>query len=211
MNPRTYNRSRGFTLVELLVAIMILTLFMTASMGAVRISSRSWAAAQERADATEEMRATADFLRRQFAQLPNLTVGEGDKERLTFAANEKWVRFVAPAPQYSHGAGLMTYVLAAELIDERHSLTLRYAPFDPGSDEVNEHYFSEPIILATGFEGIGFQYYGAPTDEDDAAWQTNWQDDADNFPSAIFIRTRAKPDGDGWPDLVFELRSGGSS
>ena len=211
MNSRAYNRSRGFTLVELLVAIMILTLFMTASMGAVRISSRSWAAAQERSDATEEMRATADFLRRQFAQLPNLTVGEGDKERLTFAANEKWVRFVAPAPQYSHGAGLMTYVLAAELIDERHSLTLRYAPFDPGSDEVNEHYFSEPIILATGFEGIGFQYYGAPTDEDDATWQTNWQDDADNFPSAIFIRTRAEPDGEGWPDLVFELRSGGSS
>ena len=138
-------------------------------------------------------------------------MGEGDKERLTFAANEKWVRFVAPAPQYSHGAGLMTYVLAAELIDERHSLTLRYAPFDPGSDEVNEHYFSEPIILASGFEGIGFQYYGAPTDDDDATWQTIWQDDADNFPSAIFIRTRAEPDSDGWPDLVFELHSGGSS
>ena len=211
MNSRAYNRSRGFTLVELLVAIMILTLFMTASMGAVRIASRNWAAGQERADATEEMRATADFLRRQFAQLPNLTVGEGDKRRLTFAANEKQVRFVAPAPQYSHGAGLMTYVLAAELIDDRPSLTLRYAPFDPGSDEVNGRYFSEPIILASGFEGIGFQYYGAPTDDDDETWQTIWQDDADNFPSAIFIRTRAEPDGEGWPDLVFELRSGGSS
>ena len=208
---RTCNRSRGFTLVELLVAIMILTLFMTASMGAVRIASRSWAAGQDRADATEEMRATADFLRRQFAQLPNLTVGEGDEQRLTFAANEKWVRFVAPAPQYSHGAGLMTYVLAAEVIDARHALTLRYAPFNPGSDEINADYFSEPMILATGFEGIGFQYYGAPTDDDEVTWQTIWEDDADYYPSAIFIRTRAEPDGDGWPDLVFELHSGDSS
>ena len=44
-------QSAGFTLVELLVAIMILTLFMTASMGAVRIASKSWAAGQQRADA----------------------------------------------------------------------------------------------------------------------------------------------------------------
>jgi len=215
MNRHAYARtnihSRGFTLVELLAAIMILTLFMTASMGAVRIASRSWVAGQERTDATEEMRATADFLRRQFAQLPNLTVGEGDEQRLTFAADEKRVRFVAPAPQYSHGAGLMIYVLAAEVIDDRHALTLRYAPFDPGSDEINDDYFSEHMILATGFEGLGFQYYGAPTDDDDVSWQPTWQDDADKYPAAIFIRTRAEPDGDGWPDLVFELRSGGSS
>ena len=38
------HQSAGFTLVELLVAIMILTLFMTASMGAVRVASKSWAA-----------------------------------------------------------------------------------------------------------------------------------------------------------------------
>ena len=211
MNCRAYTRSGGFTLVELLVAIMILTLFMTASMGAVRIASRSWAAAQERTDATEEMRATADFLRRQFAQLANLTVGEGDERRLTFAANETRVRFVGPAPQYSHGAGLMVYVLAAEVIDDRQTLTLRYAAFDPGSDEINDDYFSEPIILATGFGGIGFQYYGAPTDDDDVAWQTTWQDDAEHYPTAIFIRTRAELDDHGWPDLVFELRSGGES
>ena len=100
MNRRVYNRSRGFTLIELLVAILILTLFMTASMGAVRIASKSWAAGQDRSNATEEMRATADFLRRQFAQLPSLTIGEGEDERLAFAADETRVRIVAPAPQY---------------------------------------------------------------------------------------------------------------
>ena len=77
MNRMTRKSSRGFTLVELLVAIMILTLFMTASMGAVRIASRSWAAGQERTDTTEELRGVSDFLRRQFAQLPLSTVGEG--------------------------------------------------------------------------------------------------------------------------------------
>jgi len=211
MKNHSYKRSGGFTLIELLVAIMILTLFMTASMGAVRIASRSWAAGQTRSDSTEDMRAVSDFLRRQFAQASFLTIGEGDEERLAFIADEKHVRFVAPAPQYSEGAGLMTYILTAEKIDERNALTLRYAPFDPGSDEISNDYFSEPVVLATGFDGIGFQFYGAPTEDDDVAWRASWQEDAENYPNAIIIRTRAEPDADGWPDLVFELRSGGQS
>lgn len=211
MNRRSYNRSRGFTLIELLVAILILTLFMTASMGAVRIASRSWVAGQQRSDATEEMRATADFLRRQFAQVPSLTIGEGKDERLAFAADETRVRFVAPAPQYSHGAGLMTYVLEVITVDEHSALMMRYAPFDPGNDEITDDYLSEPIVLGEGFDGAGFQYYGAATDDDDLSWQSSWTDDAENYPLAIIIRTRPDPESEGWPDLVFELRSGGSS
>jgi general secretion pathway protein J len=211
MMPHAYHRSRGFTLIELLVAILILTLFMTASMGAVRIASKSWAAGQQRSDATEEMRATADFLRRQFAQLPSLTIGEGEDERLAFAANETRVRFVAPAPQFSHGAGLMTYLLEVTTIDERTALTLRYAPFDPGNDELTDDYLSEPVVLGSGFDAAGFQYYGAATDDDDLSWQSSWTDTAENYPLAIFIRTRPDSESEGWPDLVFELRSGGSS
>jgi len=202
---------RGFTLVELLVAIMILTLFMTASMGAVRIASRSWSAGQERADMTEEMRSVADFLRRQFAQLPPLTVGEGNELKLLFSASENKLHFVAPAPQFSHGAGLMRYMLAAETIDGRESLTLRYAPFDPGSEEVDDRFISEPIILGWGFESISFHFYGAQTDDEDAAWQQDWQDDAERYPSAVLIRTRSETGSDGWPDLVYALRSGGQS
>ena len=205
------NRNGGFTLIELLVAIMILTLFMTASMGAVRIASRSWAAGEERADATEEMRATADFLRRQFAQLPSLTIGEGDKERLVFAGDETRMRFVAPAPQYSHGAGLMTYMLEVTTVDEQAMLTLRYAAFDPGSDELTNDNLSEPIVLGAGFDGAGFQYYGAFTDDDEPGWHSSWHNDAENYPSAVFIRSRPDPESEGWPDLVFELRSGASS
>lgn len=209
--PGGCTRARGFTLIELLVAIMILTLFMTASMGAVRIASRSWAAGQERADMTEEMRSVADFLRRQFAQMPPLTIGEGDELKLLFSASEKRLRFVAPAPQYSYGAGLMSYVLTAETIDGHEALTLRYAPFDPGSEDIDNRFMSDPMILGWGFENISFHYFGAQADDDDAAWRQDWQDDAEHYPSAVLIRTRSETSDDGWPDLVYVLRSGGQS
>jgi len=205
------HRSAGFTLVELLVAIMILTLFMTASMGAVRIASRSWAAGQERADATEQMRATADFLRRQFAQLPPLRVGDGDDERLAFIGEGEGVLFVTPAPQYSLGPGLMTYLLRAETVDGMKLLTLRYAPFDPGRDEFVLPDVSQRVVLAEDLETIEFRYYGAPTEDDVVEWRDAWPEDAEAYPRAIHVRTSDAGQDDGWPDLVFELRSGGSS
>jgi len=207
-HPCGINHARGFTLVELLVAIMILTLFMTASMGALRIASKSWAAGIDRADVTEEMRSVSDFLRRQFAQLPPLTIGEGNDERIAFSAEHKQMRFVAPAPQYSHGAGLMTYMLAAERVDGRETLTLSYAPFDPGSDDFGAPLNADRVVLGTGFDAISFHYYGAEMQDESPDWKQSWRDDAERYPHAIRIRTRTELGSGGWPDLLYTLRPG---
>lgn len=204
--------SAGFTLIELLVAIMILTLFMTAAMGAVRIASRSTTAGVVRADTTEEMRAVSDFLRRQFAQLPHMTIGEGEEERLAFAADQKSLRFVAPAPLYSRGAGLMIYTLAAQRTDDgREVLTLSYAPFDPGSERFEAIRSTAPMILTTGFETVEFEYFGAEKEKEQPDWKAVWSEEAERLPGAIRIRTRSEFGGEGWPDLLFNLRSGQGS
>jgi len=202
------SNSRGFTLVELLVAIMILTLFMTASMGAVRIASRSWAAGQERTDRTEEMRSVAGFLRRQFAQAPVLRVGEGDDERIAFVGDDKHVRFVSPAPQYAHGPGLITYELAVDTIDDRSALTLTYAPFDPGAERFDQPLEGERVVLALDFDEIRFEYFGIEDDKGLYSWRGSWSHDAEYYPSAVRILSRAEAATRGWPDLVIALRAG---
>jgi hypothetical protein len=91
-----------------------------------------------------------------------MTIGEGKDERLAFAADQKNLRFVAPAPLYSRGAGLMIYTLAAKRTDDgREVLTLSYAPFDPGSERFEAIRSTAPMILTTGFETIEFEYFGA--------------------------------------------------
>ena len=205
-------RSSGFTLIELLVAIMILTLFMTAAMGAVRIASKSTTAGVVRADNTEEMRAVSDFLRRQFAQLPHTTIGEGTEERLAFSADQKNLRFIAPAPLYSRGAGFMIYTLAAKRTDDgREVLTLSYAPFDPGSERFESIRTTEPMILTASFETVEFEYFGAEKEKDRPDWTPVWSEEAELLPNAIRIRTRTEFGGAGWPDLFFNLRSGEAS
>jgi hypothetical protein len=181
-------------------------------MGAVRIASRSTTAGVVRADTTEEMRAVSDFLRRQFAQLPYMTTGEGKDERLAFAANQKNLRFVSPAPLYSRGAGLMIYTLSAKRTDDgREVLTLSYAPFDPGTENFETARSTAPMVLTTGFETVEFEYFGAEMEKERPDWKPVWRDDAEFLPSAIRIRTRTEFGGAGWPDLFYTLRSGEKS
>ena len=107
-----------------------------------------------------------------------------------------------------HGAGLVVYTLAAESVDGRESLTLRYAPFDPGTEVFSKPVRSDSTILAWGFEAVSFQYYGAEMDKDIPEWRSRWNADAEHYPRAVRIRTRNTPEGHGWPDLVFRLKSG---
>jgi len=204
---RMPGRARGFTLLELLVAMMILTLFFAASMGAVRLGSRSLEAGHRRANASEQMRVSADFLRRQFARMPAITWSDGREKRLAFLAGQDKLVFVAPSPRFSRGAGMLVYTLAAERNGSDYALTLGYAPFDPGNDVFTVPAASERQTLASGFDSIVFEYYGAETDEDEPAWMPNWRPDAEHYPLAIRLRAS----GNSWPVLIFKLRSAEAS
>ena len=203
--------SGGFTLIELLVAIMILTLLMTASFGAVRIASRSWEAGKSRADATEQIRASSDFLRRQFGQLTQQTWTDGNDERIAFAGDHDQVRFIAPAPQHSRGAGFLIYELAVGKDDDSRLLILSYAPFDPGDADFVDPDLAAHLILATGLEDVSFDYYGAEMEDELASWKRSWRPDAEHYPSAIRIHTGDDESPGAWPDLVLPLRSGEKS
>ena len=203
--------SGGFTLIELLVAIMILTLLMTASFGAVQTASRSWEAGQTRADATEQVRASSDFLRRQFGQLTKLTWTDGNDERIAFAGDHDTVRFVAPAPQHSRGPGLLIYELAVKQDHDGHALMLSYAPLDPGNVHFGNSELPAHLVIAAGFEGVSFDFYGAEMEDEAASWKRSWRPDAEYYPSAIRIQTNDDDSPGAWPDLVLALRSGEKS
>ena len=73
---RSTSAQAGFTLLELLVAIMILTLVLAVALGAVRIGNLSFQAGITRADRTAEIRALANVLRRQVVQVLPVTWNE---------------------------------------------------------------------------------------------------------------------------------------
>ena len=109
---RKHARTGGFTLLELLVAMMILTTVMTVAFGAVRLSSRGYDAGIDRADATETMRTTVAFLRRQLAHIAPVSKHLGTNS-FAFEGTPTQIRFIAFAPRHPRAGGLIVYSLSA--------------------------------------------------------------------------------------------------
>jgi len=199
-------RAGGFTLLELLVAIMILSLVMTVAFGAVRLGGRSWEAGIERANASEEVRAVSDFLRRQFAQMIPMFMGDEGVIQIAFAGDRNSIRFIAPAPRHPAIAGLLVYTLVTEEYAAGQRLVLSYAPFDPGAGDLPEAESDQHLILAEGFAAISFEFFGKRAADSKPAWHEEWQDDEENLPELVRIRLVAMSGKGNWPELVLNVR-----
>lgn len=194
----------GFTLLELLVAIMVLSMVMTAAFGAVRVGSRSFAAGVLHADETAEIRAIANLLRHQFRQLLLITRVENRRDFIAFTGDRYHVQFVGPAPDSASGAGYLVYRLTAEPSAETSRLILNFAPFDPGSDEFTIPGNSGRELLTNRLSRVTFDYFGAHDERTQAAWHTEWPADSARLP--LVVRMHLTSSGQQWPDLLFRVR-----
>jgi len=188
----------------LLVAVAILSLLVATTFGAVRTASRSLDAGLQRADATEELRSVADFLRRQLAQLAPIRVPVGDEARLAFRGDAARLRFIAPAPQHARGPGLLVFELELTTDDGRTGLSLSSAPFDPGTAKFEDVETARRVLLAPDLGDAAFDYFGAEFEDDRPSWKPAWVSEAELYPSMVRLRA-ADSQPAGWPELVFAV------
>lgn len=208
MSARHRNRAGGYTLIELLVAIVVLGLLMTAAFGALGIGSRSLAAGIERADRNEDIRAAADFLRRQFAQLVPYRWHDGEDTRIAFAGDQRTLRFLAPGPEGSD-AGQLVVTLSVALHEDHREVWVGAAPLDPGSDDWFDREPATRTRLAAELADARIAYFGSTVAGETAAWHPEWQSDAEFFPAAVRLELEPADGAPARPGLIFRIPSGG--
>lgn len=198
----------GFTLLELLVAMVIMAMIMTTAIGSIRAGNRSWQAGLDRADDVEEVRAVAEFLRRQLGQTVPLTwEDDTHKIRLAFAGDNQRLQFIAPAPQSLGGAGLLVYTLLIENRLDRSKLRLSFRLYDPSSNEFTYSPADPHTTLVTNAGPATFEYFGAPAVDRTRDWQPEWPADAEYYPQLVRFRAEAVEGSTGWPVLVLPIRA----
>lgn len=190
-------RARGFTLLELLVVMALLSLLMLGMGSALR----SMAQVEQRVDArlarADEMRVATDFLRTVLSQVsarkgaPS-AAGPG-AHYFAGGAHEVWWLGVMPA-RYGIG-GMHHFHLAVESA----GLVLRYQPWR--GEARPDWSRAESLLLVAGATSVVMAF------EDARQEPTNWVGDwavADAMPQrlALSVTTPAGP----WPAVVVNMR-----
>jgi len=190
-------RTAGFTLLEILVALVVLGFLLVGLHQGTRAGFTLWDAQTRRAAATEELDATQRTLRTLLTGIPILPVSARDvaPSAIALQGNADRVIFVSDLPT---GLGTTRFAdVAIERKGERLVLTwVAHRHEKPLAPEA----LTETELLH-GTEKLELAYFGAVLPERLPHWHTQWSGPI--LPLLIRVRVRfAAGDLRRWPDLV---------
>jgi general secretion pathway protein J len=200
---------RGFTLVELLIALGLFAILSSVVFGSLRLAGRSADAGEEKAQATAGMRLASDYLRTQLTAQHPQRMRKIIEFPLLFGGTRDELRYTAPLPNRVGLGGMWYYKLSVADVPgkKRTALVLDRVIPDLDATEMPTFQEAERSVLADDIKAIKISYLGrdrgasmdtAPT------WRGSWED-PQLLP--VLIQIEVTPiAGDPWPTLMIAPR-----
>ncbi|MFM2450591.1 MAG: hypothetical protein RIS44_3041 [Pseudomonadota bacterium] len=205
MKPDLLNRSsaRGFTLLELLVVMTMISLIALAMVGAMRTMAQTESRVSDRLQRVDEYRSVSAFLQSILGRISSRKLNPAPPAGANlhmFSVEPDAVNWVGAMPA-RHGAGGMTiFRLAAEAHAGESALVLRFAPLNDKT-QYPDWKDAEQRVLVPQLTSLSLSFMDG---RDGAAqWQQAWSV-SDRLPSRIRIAVQTKAGA--WPELIIPLR-----
>lgn len=165
---------RGFTLMEILGALVLLSLLMLGVYAGIRAATHTVESGNAALQRTDAMRAAQDFVRRELGQARALPwARDAHGGAVFFVGTPHTMQFVAPLPGYLGRLGPQLQIL--RLVPDHPGLRLEVAFARLPPDGSKPQAFGQPQVLLRGIRQGGFAYMAPPTDTSDP-WTGTWPD-----------------------------------
>ena len=204
---------RGFTMVELMIALVLLALMSAVLFGSLNLAGRSSDAGAAKADASSGMRLAGDYLRTQLAAQHPQRMRKVQDFPLLFGGEGDQLRYAAAMPGRVGLGGIWYYRLKLETVAGRDkpSLILERMIPDLSAPDMPQFADAEHSVIADDIKELKFGYYGVSNNagiDEAPTWRDQW-DDPQLLPQLIRVDvTPAK--GPAWPRSSSPPRGSGS-
>lgn len=201
---------RGFTLIEVLVVMSLLSLIMVAMGSSLRTMVQTETRVDERLQRIDEMRVVNNFLRQILGRIDLIKINNSSAAMgptIQFAASASSISWVGIMPARHGAGGRYFFRLSSEETLAGKALVLRYIPWSMQTD-FPEWAQGERRILVRGSTDFKVEAEGLPIDiqatpaDWPRAWQLGWSV-KDAIPQRLRL-TWADQKGT-WPPLVVGL------
>jgi general secretion pathway protein J len=204
-------RQAGFTLIEIVVAMVILGAMLLLLYSALNFSVRSWDAGDASGRRIADRRVGENFLRREISELFPFRWKESAAApvlRFAFEGERDHLRFVSsrPAGITQGGLSLVGVELQAEAPPSRRKdLVMRRAMPDDDLKSFAPLDAAQPTVLIQGVDAVSFEYFGAENDFTQPQWTDSWR-----FPARIpeMIRVHIQAEDGPQPEMILRVTLG---
>ncbi len=178
---RLQTRQAGFTLVEIMMATVLLALLMTLAIAGLRSSVRSANAGEEFIERTNRVRVAQELLRQQLVRSLPLAIQEedetGDVEQIVFEGDDEYMRFVAPMPGYLGNGGPHIQALKIERGDNGRQLVFAHQMLNGyDGEDAFEDEERPPVVLIDNIKDGSFQYRTLDDEGELGDWLDEWDE-----------------------------------
>ncbi len=201
---------RGFTLVEVLIALSLLSLLMLVLTGAMRSLGQTEERIEQRVVATDDYRTVANFLRdvvgRPSARRHPQTVAGAPPEVPFFEARADWLAWVGVMPARFGTGGRHFMRLAVETAGGESRLVLRYAPWN-GESVFNAWQQASAQVLAAPVSAIALRYQDPSSGRWGPVWPPAGATSGDLPPTMLpaAVEVQVAGAGPAWPPFIVAL------
>jgi len=200
-------RVRGFTLLELIIALVLLALLSGVLFGSLKLAGRSTDSGEAKAGAAASMRLAQQFLRTNLEAQHPLRMRKILDWPLLFTGTADELRYAARLPARVAGGGMWYYRLVIRSEDPRSPLVLERMIPDLSADALPEFVNPERSVLAENIATLRIGYFGREADAAPSvapSWRDQWND-TQRLPLLIRIDVAPKA-GPPWPTLYVAPR-----
>ena len=199
-------RAGGFSLVELLLAMTLLSMLLALTYGGMRASTQATEKGQAILDDSNRIRMAHQFVRRQLTQLLPLAFEEDEETeiRSVFRGDRTRIRYVAQMPGYLGYGGPQVQEL--EIVPGEEGLELLLSHSLLQGFEEDFLYEREPILLLDKIQSAEFAFLGMDETGELTSWKPDWEDET-ILPSAVSLDVQFTEDVYlEWPMLATSVR-----
>ncbi len=170
--------AQGFTLLEVLLAVILLALLMAGAYSGIHASANAMRAGESAIDRTDRLRTAQEFLRRQLEDILPLAYARDDSSNsnFVFEGSAQRMIFVAPMPGYLSRGG--PYVQTLELVRGNGGLQLQFsdAMLNGYDAQKSDDSDNEPVVLLDRIAGGQFEYRTLDDQGQLTDWSSVWRD-----------------------------------
>lgn len=197
--PRRYSSRacNGFTLLEIMVAMLLLAVIMTTSVSMLFVNLKGWEDLTEHSDQILKEHLVEKRVASMIQHMAPLVWRDQKQRVLALSGESQRLQFVSRAPRQHSSGGLFEYLLVQEAAEEGGiSLVLYFAPFDPNATQLTLPGMAARRVLIDGLQGLAFSYFGGKQARDEMTWHNDWGAVSMNYPDLIRLSLRYSTDDD---------------